>query len=379
MKKILFLIHDLGPGGAEKVLVNLVNNMDASRFEITLMSLFDVGINKQYIAPHIKYKYCFKKMVKGNSHLMKFLSPRQLHRFLIKERYDFEVAYLEGPCARIISGCPDKNTKLFSWIHIEQHTAKRAAVSFRSVSEATKCYNSFHRINCVSEAVMNDFKSCLDIRVPIGVVYNTNESERIKALGKEKVEETLYPEDMITMVGVGKLLKSKGFDRLIKIVFWLKNEGLHVRLLILGVGEEEENLKKLIEEKNLEDRVMLLGYQTNPYKFVSKSDLFVCASYREGFSTAATEALILGIPVCTVDVAGMKEMLGEENEYGIVVPNDDGQLYNAIQKIVSNKGLLERYKEAAKIRGKLFSTENTVRSVQTLFNEIGEYNGSCKI
>lgn len=371
MKKVLFLIHDLGPGGAEKVLVNLVNNMDASRFEITLMSLFDVGINKQYIAPHIRYQFCFKKMVRGNSHLMKILSPRKLHKLFIKERYDIEVAYLEGPCARIISGCPDKNTKLFSWIHIEQHTAKRAAVSFRSLREATECYNTFHRINCVSEAVMKDFKNCLDIRVPIGVVYNTNESERIKALGKEAVEETLYPEDTITMVGVGKLLKSKGFDRLIKIVFLLKNEGLRVRLLILGVGEEEENLKKLISEKHLEDSVRLLGYQTNPYKFVSKSDLFVCASYREGFSTAATEALILGIPVCTVDVAGMKEMIEtDQGQCGIVVPNADGDLYNAIKDLVVNPSRIVDLKTEALERGMDFSTSRTVDSVQGLFESV---------
>ena len=74
MKKVLFLIHDLGPGGAEKVLVNLVNNMDKEQYDITLMSLFDTGVNRQYIDPQIHYKYCFKKMFRGNSHIMKFLA-----------------------------------------------------------------------------------------------------------------------------------------------------------------------------------------------------------------------------------------------------------------------------------------------------------------
>ena len=49
MKKILFLIHDLGQGGAEKVLVNLVNHMDYSKFDITVMTLFDCGENKQFL------------------------------------------------------------------------------------------------------------------------------------------------------------------------------------------------------------------------------------------------------------------------------------------------------------------------------------------
>ena len=69
-------------------------------------------------------------------------------------------------------------------------------------------------------------------------------------------------------------------------------------------------MKRLADELGIADVVTLLGYQTNPYKYVAKCDLFVCASFAEGFSTAATEALIVGTPVCTVEVSGMKEMLG---------------------------------------------------------------------
>ena len=118
-------------GGAEKVLVNLVNHMDRSKFDITVMTLFDEGVNRQFLASDIKYKSCFRKSVPGNSHIMKLFSPEFLHRTLIKENYDIEVAYLEGPAARIISGCTDKNTKLFSWIHIEFETSAEASASFR--------------------------------------------------------------------------------------------------------------------------------------------------------------------------------------------------------------------------------------------------------
>ena len=86
MKKILFLIHDLGPGGAEKVLVNLVNHMDPAQFDITVMTLFDVGVNRQFLAKHIRYRYCFKHMFRGNSHVMKLPSPGFLHKWFIKEK-----------------------------------------------------------------------------------------------------------------------------------------------------------------------------------------------------------------------------------------------------------------------------------------------------
>ena len=139
MKKILFLIHDLGVGGAEKVLVNLVNHMDPKEFDITVISLFGGGVNAQFLEPHIHYHAVWQKTIPGNSKLMTILSPRQLHKLCIKEHYDIEVAYLEGPAARVISGCPDPMTKLFCWIHIEQHTRECAAGAFRTFKESRNC------------------------------------------------------------------------------------------------------------------------------------------------------------------------------------------------------------------------------------------------
>lgn len=378
MKKILFFIHDLEHGGAEKVLVNLVNNMDKTKFDITVMTLFDVGINKQFLSPEITYKTCFKKVFRGNSHLMKLFTPEQLHKMFIKEKYDIEVAYLEGPCARIISGCPNKEIKLVSWIHIQQKSAKAAASSFRNIKEATRCYNRFNKIACVSNDVKETFENALNINVPITVCYNTNESEKIIELSKEEVEENLFKEYEIKLIGVGKLLKSKGFDRLVRITKKLSDEGYPVHLYILGIGPLQEELEKYIVEHSLEDKITLLGYKTNPYKYVAKSDLFVCASFAEGFSTAATESLIVGTPVCTVEVAGMKEMLGEKNEYGVVVHNDEESLYKALKNLLDYPETMEYYKEQALKRGQIFTTEKTVKAVEKLFMalyKVEEKNG----
>lgn len=176
--------------------------------------------------------------------------------------------------------------------------------------------------------------------------------------------------DEIKLVGVGKLLKSKGFDRIVRIVKRLKEQGYPVHFYVLGEGPERNSLQKYIQQNRLEDSITLLGYQLNPYKFVAKCDLFVCASYAEGFSTAATEALILGTPVCTVEVSGMKEMLGENNEYGLVVENRDEALYQGIRRFFEVPGLLEHYAKQAEIRGKDFSTEKTVRKVEKMLMSI---------
>ncbi|MDI9241559.1 glycosyltransferase [Fusibacillus kribbianus] len=372
MKRVLFLIHDLGQGGAEKVLVNLVNNMDDSKFDITVMTLFDSGENRQFLGKNVRYKTWCKKMIPGNSHLMKLLSPKQLHKLIIKEHYDIEISYLEGPCARVISGCSDPTVKMLTWIHIEQHTAKRAAVSFRNVAEAKECYGRFDRIICVSQTVKQDFLQALQIPVPHEVLYNTNESDKIIRLSQEAVEPGMINPNEIKLVGVGKLLKSKGFDRVARIVKRLKEQGYPVHLYILGEGPERNSLQEYIQQNGLEHSITLLGYQINPYRYVAKCDLFVCASFAEGFSTAATEALIVGTPVCTVEVSGMKEMLGENNEYGLVVENNEEALYQGIKRFFVEPGLLEYYTKQAERRGKYFSAEKTVQAVEKLLIQLCE-------
>ena len=87
MKKIsvLFLIHDLGPGGAEKALVNLANNLSKEIFDVTVMTLFDVGVNKQFLREDVHYIGGYKKMIRGNSAVMKLFSPADLHKHFVNQ------------------------------------------------------------------------------------------------------------------------------------------------------------------------------------------------------------------------------------------------------------------------------------------------------
>lgn len=369
MIKVLFLIHDLGQGGAEKVLVNLVNNMDQARFDISVTALFGGGVNEQFLAPHVHYRAVWSRGIRGNSHIMKLLTPQQLHKICVKEHYDIEVSYLEGPSARVVSGCMDPDTKLVSWIHVEQHTYKRIARSFRSRGEAKWCYDRFDQTVCVSQYVRDDFCSILDYRKPCCVLYNTVESDSILAQAAEDAQE-IQNGEQIRLAAVGTLKPSKGYDRMLRIVKRLKEEAYPVCLYILGMGELRRELERYIADNKLGEHVCLLGYRTNPYKYVAKCDLFVCASHAEGFSTAATEALIVGTPVCTVEVSGMKEMLGRNDEYGIVTDNSEEALYRGIKRLLDDPVLLAHYREKAEERGRMFSTENTVRAVEQMFDQL---------
>lgn len=365
MKKVLFLIHDLRGGGAEKVLVNLVNNMDYSKFDVTVMSLFDVGENKKALRHEVHYKSIYKKVFRGNQHYMKLFTPEQLHKKYIKDFYDIEIAYLEGPCARIISGCQNKDTKLVSWIHCTMKSKEQVSGAFRSYSEAAECYKRFDKMAFVSKDTQNCFVRYCNVNSNMCVLYNTNETKQILREAKESVNE-IKDDGSFKLVGTGKLEKLKGFDRLIRIQKKLLEDGYKTQTYILGKGSEEDNLRKLAENLGVTDNVHFSGYQSNPHKYVAKCDLFVCTSFSEGFSTSATEALIVGTPVCTVDVSGMKEMLGEHNEYGVVTENNEEALYEGIKMLLDNPDLLAHYKKQAEIRGKEFSTEKTVNAVEDM-------------
>lgn len=379
MIKILFLIHDLGQGGAEKVLVNLVNHLDRSKFDISVTALFGGGVNEQFLKQDIHFHVVFPKEIPGNSRLMKLLTPQQLHRICVKEHYDIEVSYLEGPSARVISGCMSEDTKLVSWIHVEQHTIEKLAKSFRDAEEALYCYNRFDQTVCVSKDVQKDFCRILNFHKSSCVLHNTVESDKILSDSKAMVAE-IFKDNKINLVAVGTLKESKGYDRMLRIIKKLRDEEYPIRLYILGIGPQQRILEKYISDNKLNDSVIFLGYKTNPYKYVSKCDLFICASHAEGFSTAVTEALILEVPVCTVEVSGMKEILGEHNEYGIVTENNEESLYQAIKLLISDSELLSYYKKMANERGKMFNIDSTVKAVEEMLEQcwLGEKKIQCK-
>lgn len=369
-RKVLFLIHDLGGGGAEKVLVNLVNHMDSSKYDITVASLFGGGVNERFLGTQVHYYSVWPFSIPGNSKIMKLFSPEALHKICVKSKYDVEISYLEGPSTRIISGCSDKNTKTIGWIHGQQHTKEQAANSFRNYKEFLNSYQKFDCIVCVSEDVRRSFKKIYNQSNNVLVRYNTIETDRILQMKDEAISKNIFNRNEFKLVAVGKITPNKGFDRMALIIKKLVNEGFPAHLYVLGEGEERKTILNYIEKNGLSEHYTFLGYQTNPYKYMAACDLFICASWSEGFSTATTEALIVGLPVCTVNVSGMKEMLGHNNEWGVVTDNNNESLFQGIKWLISDAERLEYYKKKAMERARLFSTENTVRAVEALIEEV---------
>ena len=370
MYSILFFIPTLMHGGAERVLVNLVNHLNQSKFGITIQTMFDVGIYRNQLASGIKYLPGFPWYFPGNTKIYKLFSPKFLFHRYIKEHYDIIVSYLEGPSARVVAGCDDTTTKLVSWIHVEQETPEYVTKVFRNMREATECYSRFNQTCCVSRTVKADFQRLFPTVSEPYVVYNTVETDIIRGKSREMVEDIEFDKNVVNICSVAKLQQVKGFDRLARITRRLLDDGLKVHIYIIGKGEEQHSLEKLVNSLHLDNYWTFVGFRDNPYKYVAQCDLFVCSSRREGFSTAVTEALIIGTPVVSTRCSGAEELLGENEEYGIVTDNDEEQLYYGVKKMITTSGLLEHYRKKAIERGRSFNTENTVKAVEKMLEEV---------
>lgn len=369
MKKVLFFIDTLGYGGAEKVLMNLINNLNKNKYDITLMTIFDYGVNKRYLPNNIKYRYIFKKVFRGNVLFFKLFSPKYLYKKYINDKYDIVISYLEGNTTRILSGCPYEDTKKVAWVHVEMDE-KAWIYPYRNKKECIDCYKKFDKIVGVSGDVVNSFKKHIGNWENLSVKYNSIDTDYIrqKSIIEDDVE---FTNDVTNVISVGRLIEQKAYTRLLRIHKRLLDNGLKHNLYIVGEGHQKQILQNYIDENNLGDTAHLLGLKKNPWRYVSKSDLFVCSSLKEGFSTAVTEALVLGVPVITTLCSGMKEMLNN-GEFGVIVDNDEDALFEGMYKILSDKDMLKHYKLKSIERSKYFELETTINAVEKMFDELME-------
>lgn len=364
-KRVLFLIHDLGPGGAEKVLVNLVNELDKEKFDVFLRVLFDWGPNRKNLSPDVHYSSWIGWNVPANSHWMKLWTPQQLWKMIIPETFDIVVSFLEGPCARVIGGCPKSGPKTVSWIHTPVLYEAKFAEGFRSRNEAEQCYARADAMVFVSRDVRDAFRKFFVPRKIDSVLYNIYDSEKIRRLA---AEPTHFPmaADRKNWCGMGKLVPLKGWDRMLKIQQKMRIDKIPAHFYLIGDGPQRQELERKAAELDIADSVTFTGYLDNPYACLSRCGLYVNASDREGFSTAVVESLLCGTPVCAVDVGGMKEILGENNEFGVVTENDDEALFRAIRDFLTDDAYHEKYRIRACKRAEDFDRDNAVKAIEDL-------------
>ena len=370
MKKILFLINTLGGGGAERVLINLVNKLDQTKYEITVETMFDGGVNQQDLASSIHYIEKKVPCFRGISMMFKFIPSKLLYAYFIgNKKYDMVISYMHGAPAKVLSGCKDKNIKKIVWLHNGDMENSNFFGFWLTKQMAVNAYASYDAIAGVAKSVVSSFSNYTGISEKIHVVYNTNDFEKIMDLSKRSPELPFAKRGPL-LVTVGRVDNSKGYDRLIPVAKQLHEDGLKFDLVIVGTGRDYEKLSQLVVKLNAINYIHMVGFRTNPYSIIAQADLFVSSSRFEGLSTVISEAIILGVPVLSTDVSGAREVLGDNNEYGIVVDNNDEALYKGLKGLLSNENLLKEYKKKTAERTTFFDSERTVHQAEQLIESV---------
>lgn len=370
-KRIAFVINGLYGGGAESVLQVVLANFDRQKYDITLISHRQADIDNKFYPSDIKYKSILKQIKKNSSwinqlwvkiynkinlYVYEHFPPRVFRQMYLKDKFNVEIAFIEGYATRIVSGgCSDKK---IAWVHADLKVNPWTDIAFRSKKEELKCYSLFDEVISVSNSVKKSFEELFDCKSI--VIYNPIDTERIRRKSSQYTVER--EKEPLLFISVGRLVPQKGYDRLIPIISKLISEGFDFRLWIVGEGGERESLEVLIREGKLENIIKLWGYKSNPYPYMKVSDFFICCSRTEGYSTVVTESLILGLPVITTCCAGMKELL-EDNKYGIIVENENDALLNGMRNILVNKELNTRYIAQAVEGGNRFSLNNQMNEI----------------
>ena len=367
MKKLLFLINTLEGGGAEKILVDTVNNLDKAKYDVTLQTVINRGILRKNLNDDVHYKSIINIKNPFLQRIavcfLNYIIPTKIiHRIFVDEKYDYEIAFLEGIPTKIIGGSINKKSVKYAWVHIDLYNMFGIEKVHRNLQKHIKCYKRFNKIVCVSENTKEAFVKRFGMFDNLIVKYNALNDANVR----EKAGKGIERGTRFRIVSVGRLTNQKGYDRLLMAFKKLMETGEDCELVIVGEGIERENLQKYINDNSLNDRVELAGFSDNPYKYMQSADLMVFPSRAEGYSTVVTESVILGKPILVTDCAGMREILGD-SEYGLVVENSDNALFEGLKELVKNNELRENYSKKAQERAKSFTLKARIEELEELF------------
>ncbi|MBB6624652.1 glycosyltransferase [Clostridium gasigenes] len=369
-KSILFIIDNLAGGGAEKVLSDIVSNINKEKYNITVQTLFNEGVyiedlKNVFYKTNVKNPNIWKKRLVYR--IMMYIPAKVLHILFITDTYDCEIAFLETGVTKIISG-RRKNTKSIAWVHADVHTVKDNQKWYFNHRSYVSSYKRFSKIVCVSNTTKQAFIKETTILDNLEVLYNPINEEKILQLSKNECNYIKNDKEFL-IVAIGRLEVLKSFDRLLSSIKLLVENNNNIKLLIIGEGSERNKLESLITKYSLTNNVELMGFQKNPYKFLKEADLFVSSSISEGFSLVIAEAMILSIPVLSTNTAGPNELL-EYGKYGCIVENNEVAIYEGIKSVLMNEELLSNLRIQSLKRKDIFKLDKSMVLIEELLERI---------
>ena len=300
IKKILFGITSLTLGGAERVLVDISNKL-SEKYDITIFSIYDNGELKNDLNKNVKFKALYNCRYDELTKLQKMWIPIKILLFSkiiynkkIKQNYDTEIAFLEGPITRLFS-TKNKNVHKIAWIHsdIEKIFGESFKSKIKKYVDKT-IYKRYDNLVFVSQDNMQKFQTVYnDLSTEnMHVIYNYIDKDLVIEKSNRSINIE-FDKNITNFVTVCRLVKAKAIDRFIRVHSKLIKRGLKHKVYIIGDGPEKENLQKLIKQENVENTFILLGKKENPYPYIKNANYFCLLSEFEGYGMVLEEAKIL--------------------------------------------------------------------------------------
>jgi len=368
MKNLLIIIHHLDKGGAEKCAASLSKLMDGE-FKVYIVTFFSSELFQ------VSYEYsgelhCIGQRL-ATSPLHKIRNTIQrisfLRKFKKKHNIDVSVSYLfSGDMVNIFSKRKDRTVLALS-------SFLSANATGRTKDLIKRFYHRADQVVALNERGSTDVIENFNIPAQkIKVIPNFYDSKAILQKYHAPVPEWLDTDVYFKFIQVGRFTYAKGQWHLLRIFRQLLDKQPKARLFIAGVGELKDYLVEYAAELNLslqdlcdtDDKtpdlanyqVVLLGFTSNPFKYLRESDAFLFTSIYEGFPNALAEAMMCGMPVFSTDcTTGPREL---------IAPNQ-----STLDKYIDNTQLFGNIGENAQKRMEEFDKENVKRMWVELLNE----------
>ena len=349
-KKVLFCLQTMVMGGVEKELVTVLKRMNPESFDVDLLLFYiqDEEVIKT-IPGHVKirnleveksYWFCDGKQyfltrlarghfseamniafntAKGRGASSAYISLSGLSP--LEDEYDCAICYHlhSGVMLRYVAEKVRAKRKI-AWIHNDFNTTGY------QVERYINALVQYDSVVAVSERLRKEFiEHCPSLKDRTITIHNIVDKEEIERKAKEEPDLFFKNDAKLKIVTVGRYVEQKGFDLAIETCDILTKMGLNLSWYAIGWGPEEEKLRKLVKEKQLEDVFFVVGRKDNPYPYIYGADVYVQPSRHEGYAVTIEEAKALKkIIVCT-DFAGADEQIENERN-GIIVHSFSPQL-----------------------------------------------------
>lgn len=367
-------MSSLNGGGAEKALLTMLHHFDYSHFSVELCLISKCGIYLDEIPNEVKIIALYNNptslwaKIDYNfySHCQIDLLERNRIRKKIGKKYDAIISFCEGRSLKFHSYVTDRTPNNITWVHTDIYTNHYTIGKPFTIPHELKAYSAMQTIVFVSKDAQKQFERTFPKLKNINkqVIYNPIDRNLILSYKKH-----IPPHSTFKIICIGGLRKVKAFDRAVRLASQLKSDNIDFQIDIIGEGNGRNELKSLIHQYSVNDKVSLLGFRNPPYRELATADLFLSTSIAEGFPLVHCEALCLGIPIVSTRCTGSQELL-EDNKYGIIVEQNDKSIYQGVKNIIHNEVLRKHYQNKAMERAEIFNLDTTMKNIYKVINSL---------